>query len=76
MIMALYSVAVYKWTHLSVIQIGFIELYIFEGAARIVGWRLKEEGTYFKVKEIIHIKFESFVIFSFWMAINKDWHDI
>ena len=33
------------------------------GAVLIGGWRLKVGGTYFKVKELIHMKFQNYVIF-------------
>ena len=35
------------------------------------GWHLNEGDAYFKVKEIIHMKFQNFVIFSFQITINN-----
>ena len=33
--------------------------------------RLKEGGAYFKLRGIIHIRFQNFAIFSFHIAINN-----
>ena len=38
------------------------------GAALIAGCHLKEGGTYFKVKGIVHIKFDNFVIFCYFLS--------
>ena len=41
------------------------------GAALIAGWLFKEGGTYFKVKRIIHMKFENFVIFFYFFCYKN-----
>ena len=41
------------------------------GAALARGLRLKEGGAYFKVKGIITMKFQNFVIFSFQITMNN-----
>ena len=39
------------------------------GVVLIGRWHLKEENTYFKVREIIHMKFPKFEIFAFLIAL-------
>ena len=41
------------------------------GATLTGGRRLKEGGTYFKVRAIFLMKFQNFAIFSFKLAINN-----
>ena len=41
-----------------------------QGAALIGGLYLKEEGTYFKAKEIVHMKLQNLEISSIQVAIN------
>ena len=48
----------------------------FWGAALIRGMHLKEVGAHFKVREIIHMKFQNFVILSFQVTINNCHYDI
>ena len=43
----------------------------FQGETLIGGRRLNEGGTYFKVRGIIPMKFQNFVIFFFQVAINN-----
>ena len=45
-------------------------------AALIGGRRLKEGGAYFKVRGVIHMKFQNIVIFSFQITINNYRYDI
>lgn len=47
-----------------------------QGPALIGGRRLQEGGAYFKVREIIHIKFQNLVILSFKTTINNYYYDI
>ena len=45
--------------------------------AVLIWWRwLKEGDTYFKVREIIHMKLQKFAIFSFEVTINNCHYDI
>ena len=41
------------------------------GAAHLGGWRLIEDGAYFKVRTAIHMKFPDFVIFFFQITISS-----
>ena len=43
----------------------------FQGVALVGGQRLKDEGAYFKLKGIIHIKTQNFAIFPFQIVINN-----
>ena len=42
----------------------------------IRGRRLKEEGTYLKVRSIAHVEFQNFVVFPFQITMNNYHHDI
>ena len=62
----------FKFTHKYRISSNVVAL----KAVHIRGWRLKEGGTYFKKRRVIHMKFENFVIISFQITINNNHYGI
>ena len=47
-----------------------------EDATIIGGWHLKDRGVYCKVRGVIHMKFQNFVIFCFQITEDKYHYDI
>ena len=48
----------------------------FQGLALNGRWPLTVGGAYFKVRGIIHKKFQNFVVFSFQIALNEYHYDV